>query len=112
MRAPLISPRPASRSSRIPAPINDLAKVNDESGIATKVQEYLRSGGTPRPNTHMENVFARSMSFARGDSVVKSGPRTPTISFGWFVLLLTQLLFYFNVPLCTLFYFINTGRTS
>uniref|UniRef100_A0A9J2Q1N1 Uncharacterized protein n=1 Tax=Ascaris lumbricoides TaxID=6252 RepID=A0A9J2Q1N1_ASCLU len=81
LRAPLISPRPASRSSRIPAPINDLAKVNDESGIATKVQEYLRSGGTPRPNTHTENVFTRSMSFARRDSVVKSGPRTPTVSF-------------------------------
>uniref|UniRef100_A0A914S4E8 Uncharacterized protein n=1 Tax=Parascaris equorum TaxID=6256 RepID=A0A914S4E8_PAREQ len=78
-RASLISPRPASSSSRIPAPTNDLGKVSNESGIVAKVQSYLRSGGTPRPNTSAENT--RSMPFASQDSVVKSGPRTPAVHF-------------------------------
>uniref|UniRef100_A0A914ZWX5 Uncharacterized protein n=1 Tax=Parascaris univalens TaxID=6257 RepID=A0A914ZWX5_PARUN len=78
-RASLISPRPASSSSRIPAPTNDLGKVSNESGIVAKVQSYLRSGGTPRPNTSAENT--RSVPFASQDSVVKSGPRTPAVHF-------------------------------
>uniref|UniRef100_A0A914ZZW2 Uncharacterized protein n=1 Tax=Parascaris univalens TaxID=6257 RepID=A0A914ZZW2_PARUN len=78
-RASLISLRPASRSSRIPAATNDLVKVSSESGIIAKVQDYLRSGGTPRPSTSAENT--RSMPFASRGSVVKSGLRTPAVYF-------------------------------
>uniref|UniRef100_A0A914ZZU9 Uncharacterized protein n=1 Tax=Parascaris univalens TaxID=6257 RepID=A0A914ZZU9_PARUN len=53
--------------------------VSSESGIIAKVQDYLRSGGTPRPSTSAENT--RSMPFASRGSVVKSGLRTPAVYF-------------------------------
>ncbi|VDM38187.1 unnamed protein product [Toxocara canis] len=84
---PVVSPRPSSRTSRIPAPIAETGKrTNDSNKMSADVAEYLRSGGTPRPSSQTESAFGHSMIFASSSilrsDVMKSGPRIRNIRFG------------------------------
>ncbi|KHN75509.1 Beta-ureidopropionase [Toxocara canis] len=92
---PVVSPRPSSRTSRIPAPIAETGKrTNDSNKMSADVAEYLRSGGTPRPSSQTESAFGHSMIFASSSilrsDVMKSGPRIRNIRFDVSAMLLEK----------------------